>query len=172
MNRGINLFVLLMSCVILSVSALIGFKAYNDLKITDKDTLSIDTIEPNTNKVVVHQPVESPPETHLNTDTQNLPSDSSKTLKSKPKPSIDPQARIDQQKLYLVIAGGFQDEINAQSHRLQLKQLGYDAEIVRFKNSRLHIVCAGKFQEPAQANDLVMSLLQTHHIEAYVQVPI
>ncbi len=161
MNREINLFVLFMSCVILGVSVLIGFKAYHDLETIQTPT-NTDIIEKTTPTIIVATPKTAPtPITVSNQETTVIT-----------KPAINTQARIDQQKLYLVIAGGFQDVANAQNHQMQLKRLGYDAEIVRFKNSRLHVVCAGKFNKSSQANNLVHTLLQSHHIEAYVQVPI
>lgn len=169
MNRGINLFVLLMSFLILGVSALIGFKAYDDFK-ASKTPMTVEKAKNTT----IQQVVETPNKTNLTQSVKNkIPPNSSKGKSPlKLKPAIDKQVRIDQQKLYMVIAGGFQDETNAQSHQLQLKQLGYDAEVVRFKNSRLHIVCAGKFQESQKASSLVNTLLQSHRIEAYVQMPI
>ena len=119
-------------------------------------------ITSNPTLVAVNQSIEEtttsiPPKT-------NTPTPSPKT--------VNTQARIDQQKMYMVIAGGFEDEANAKNHQLQLKQLGYDAEVLRFKNSRLHIVCAGKFHQSTKATQLANSLLQNHRIEAYVQVPI
>ncbi|MFK7905476.1 MAG: SPOR domain-containing protein [Chitinophagales bacterium] len=162
-----------MSFIILGASALIGFKAYGDFKASNAP-VKIEKSNNNTVRQVVETPDKTNPTKPVNS---KVPSDSLKinpTPKpiAKLKPAIDKQVRIDQQRLYMVIAGGFQEETNAQSHQLQLKQLGYDAEVVRFKNSRLHVVCAGKFQESKQANSLVNTLLQSHRIEAYVQMPI
>jgi len=191
MNRGINLFVFLMSCVIFGVSILIGIKAFNDIdaansRISEK-TLHNITINQsnelfNSPNTIVHtkdstiNPIWASQNQYSTNENANI-TDKTQSPNHTPPPinpntTINKKARIDQQKLYMVIAGGFHDAINAQSHQLQLKQLGYDAEVVRFKNSRLHVVCAGKFQNSSKANKLVHTLQQSHRIEAYVQVPI
>lgn len=169
MNRGINLFVFLMSCVIFGVSILIGFKAFNDIDAANKPipqetTHPLTVNQPNTPVNTITNPH---PNTSINTTTIANPSTTSTPILP-----INKKARIDQQKLYMVIAGGFHNVTNAESHQLQLKQLGYDAEVIRFKNSRLHVVCAGKFHNSKSANKLVHTLQQSHRIEAYVQVPI
>lgn len=175
MNRGINLFVLLMTFIILGISVLIGFKAFHDLDDnTQADKVDIKIAAEEKPKEPTTSVTSNPTLVAVNqaTEKTNI-SIPPKTNTPTPSPKIiNTQARIDQQKMYMVIAGGFEDEVNAKNHQLQLKQLGYDAEVLRFKNSRLHIVCAGKFQNSKEASQLVSSLLSTHRIEAYVQIPI
>lgn len=169
MNKGVDLFVLLMTLIILGFSALIGFKVYHQLETNQQSKTVFQPIKDTDSEATIRKTVSTPPESEA---VKAYRAAKNKALKAAQSKRIDKKVRIDQQHLYLVIAGGFHDVSKAQNHHTRLQELGYDSEIVQFKSSRLHIVCAGKFQDPSQAKNTAQSLQLNHQIEAYVQMPI
>ncbi len=168
MNKGVNLFVLLMTFVILGFSTLIGFKVYHQLEFNQQSNIIFQP-KGTDSETNIRKTVSIPPESEA---VKAYKAAKNKALKAAQFKRIDEDARIDQQRLHLVIAGGFHDVSKAQNHHLRLQELGYDSEIVQFKSSRLHIVCAGKFQDLTKAKNTAHSLQLNHQIEAYVQYPI
>jgi cell division protein FtsN len=70
---------------------------------------------------------------------------------------------------YLVIAGSFKEQNNANQRKEQLVKLGFPAEVVQFDNSSLYSVCAQRLKDKQSAQSVVQKLKNDHSINCYVQ---
>ena len=70
---------------------------------------------------------------------------------------------------FLVIAGSFKDQNNANQRKSQLEKLGFPAEVVQFDNSSLYSVCAQRLKDRQSAQGVVQKLKNDHGINCYVQ---
>ncbi|NNE30545.1 MAG: hypothetical protein HKN16_12975, partial [Saprospiraceae bacterium] len=69
---------------------------------------------------------------------------------------------------FMVIAGSYSSHANADAMEKNLNDLGHmDVEVVQFDLSKLHTVCAGRFNNPDNAQRLTESL-RAAGIQAYV----
>ena len=70
---------------------------------------------------------------------------------------------------YLVIAGSFTSEANAEREVARLKKWGYrDAEIVEFDFSQYHSLCVGRYASLSEARSVKRKLTNDHQLETYV----
>ena len=71
---------------------------------------------------------------------------------------------------HLVIAGNFLERSNAEQHLKTVKGLGYDnAEILQFEISQYYTVCAGRYNDPAEARRVARRMKDLHGIDTYVR---
>ncbi len=71
---------------------------------------------------------------------------------------------------FMVIAGSFENPANARGLVRQLQQKGYEgAELVKFKGSRFHSVCVGRYYDKGDANDM-SARLKNENYPAYVHL--
>lgn len=101
--------------------------------------------------------------------TQNeVPRTSTQNQTSKPKPSASPIYTGNSSGKYLVIAGSYILETNADVMLKKLNRLGYsNAEKVNFDLSEFHSVCAGRFDDYTEAVQ-VTSELKRRGVDCYV----
>ncbi|MEM1322897.1 MAG: hypothetical protein AAGG75_21710 [Bacteroidota bacterium] len=70
---------------------------------------------------------------------------------------------------FLVLAGTFISQPNAEREVSRLKKMGYNnAEIVEFDFSEYHTVCVDRKSTEREANTIKRALINQHEIEAYV----
>ena len=70
---------------------------------------------------------------------------------------------------FYVVAGTFSSTTNAQKRLEELRNLGYEAQIMTFDASPYQAVCAGRFEDDASAKSFVKSLKEKHQIKSYVK---
>ncbi|MEM7101892.1 MAG: SPOR domain-containing protein [Bacteroidota bacterium] len=69
---------------------------------------------------------------------------------------------------FFVIAGSFQEHSNADNLVKQLSGLGYPAEAIQFRNSKLKSVIVKRLDSREKASDLVAELNAKHKVSAYI----
>lgn len=74
---------------------------------------------------------------------------------------------LDDDSRYMVVAGSFTSNANADKHASKLEKEGFTPEIVNFNNSRMYTVIASRYDSEAAALAAVKKL-RTKNIECYV----
>ena len=69
---------------------------------------------------------------------------------------------------FLVIAGSYKNQSNAETKVNQYTKMGISAEIVHLNNSKLHAICIARSNTEQAANDTMSILKDKHKIKAYV----
>lgn len=70
---------------------------------------------------------------------------------------------------FLVITGSFKSGSNARKNVRRLKKLGFEAEVLRSKKTKLNSVCVGHYDSETKAQVVVQKLLKEHKQKAFVR---